>query len=515
MDSSSPRNNAYSDSGKDIVPWIFLQPKKLQKSSFPTQCFLHSCTQIGSKILIYGGSDYNGEAIRQLFIFDTISLEWSVPTDESEFQEDHPGSRYGHTATLIGLHPPKIFVYGGMVGRTNTYEFDSPDGMEAQGDARSQVRSFMNWRRRGKKNGIGEEADDSVYFLEMTADKWKWNKPLTIGGRAARPIARAEHSASKSSTNEMTIFGGWTDRPSNEMWIFHTVDLEWRQVTPEAVGGERERGREGETMTGSGSVWPRPRYRHTSEVIGGELYILGGADNGSDVAEGARHLSLHVYNYSRCEWRHPSLSGANPFPRSGHDSEVIGGRSIVVFGGKRSNEVYLNDIILIDISSFSCSSIRTVESTLPTPISNLSLSLIGNAVYVFGGTDVRGNCYNEIRTLDIGGYLDSSDILVSEGARSDYSFKILIIGDAAVGKSALLTRFSEDIFLDNYQSTIGIDFNTRLIRVERKICKLEMWDTAGQERFSTITANYYRGAQGALLVYDVSLRSSFEHVITW
>ena len=54
-----------------------------------------------------------------------------------------------------------------------------------------------------------------------------------------------------------------------------------------------------------------------------------------------------------------------------------------------------------------------------------------------------------------------------------------------------------------------------MIRVDRAICKLEIWDTAGQERFSTITANYYRGAQGALLVYDVGLRSSFDHVKTW
>lgn len=59
-----------------------------------------------------------------------------------------------------------------------------------------------------------------------------------------------------------------------------------------------------------------------------------------------------------------------------------------------------------------------------------------------------------------------------------------------MGKSAILTRFSENTFLSNYGSTIGIDFNSKMIRVDRAICKLEIWDTAGQERFSTITANY-------------------------
>ena len=84
-----------------------------------------------------------------------------------------------------------------------------------------------------------------------------------------------------------------------------------------------------------------------------------------------------------------------------------------------------------------------------------------------------------------------------------------------MGKSAILTRFSEGLFLDTYTSTIGIDFNSKMIRVERAICKLEMWDTAGQERFSTITANYYRGAQGAMLVYDVGRRDSFDRVKVW
>jgi len=64
-------------------------------------------------------------------------------------------------------------------------------------------------------------------------------------------------------------------------------------------------------------------------------------------------------------------------------------------------------------------------------------------------------------------------------------------------------------------ATIGIDFNSRQIKVDESICKLELWDTAGQERFSTITANYYRNAQGALLVYDVGVRASFDAVKKW
>lgn len=147
------------------------------------------------------------------------------------------------------------------------------------------------------------------------------------------------------------------------------------------------------------------------------------------------------------------------------------------------------------------------------PVAHSTVTAIGNKCFVFGGTDIKGGCYNDIRTLDVGKYLSSTDITVGEGASSEYSFKILIIGDAAVGKSAILTRFSENSFLPNYQSTIGIDFNSRMIRVDQSICKLEIWDTAGQERFSTITANYYRGAQGALLVYDISRYCTYSVVM--
>ena len=92
--------------------------------------------------------------------------------------------------------------------------------------------------------------------------------------------------------------------------------------------------------------------------------------------------------------------------------------------------MYLNDLILIDLETFTGTTVNAVESMLPTPVANCSLSAVGNKCFVFGGTDVKGACYNDIRSLDVGYYLSSDDITVGEGASSDYSFKILIIGDA-------------------------------------------------------------------------------------
>ncbi|OIT06700.1 ras-related protein RABA2a [Nicotiana tabacum] len=97
----------------------------------------------------------------------------------------------------------------------------------------------------------------------------------------------------------------------------------------------------------------------------------------------------------------------------------------------------------------------------------------------------------------------------------DYLFKIVLIGDSGVGKSNLLSRFTRNEFCLESKSTIGVEFATRTLQVEGRIIKSQIWDTAGQERYRAITSAYYRGALGALLVYDVTKPMSFENVSRW
>jgi len=97
----------------------------------------------------------------------------------------------------------------------------------------------------------------------------------------------------------------------------------------------------------------------------------------------------------------------------------------------------------------------------------------------------------------------------------DFLFKLVLIGDSGVGKSCLLLRFADDNFTSSYISTIGVDFRFRTVYVDGKTVKLQIWDTAGQERFRTITSAYYRGADGIILVYDVTNKESFDHVEEW
>jgi len=97
------------------------------------------------------------------------------------------------------------------------------------------------------------------------------------------------------------------------------------------------------------------------------------------------------------------------------------------------------------------------------------------------------------------------------------TFKLLLIGDSGTGKSSLLLRFTDDAWVDpeETRATIGVDFKVKVVEVDGRRYKLTIWDTAGQERFRTLTSSYYRGAQGVVLVYDITNRASFDHLTTW
>jgi Ras-related protein Rab-8A len=109
----------------------------------------------------------------------------------------------------------------------------------------------------------------------------------------------------------------------------------------------------------------------------------------------------------------------------------------------------------------------------------------------------------------------SSSSSSSSSSADVVQLKLLLIGDSAVGKTSLLLRYVDDKFSPSFVATIGIDFKVKKLSIDGADVRLQLWDTAGQERFRTITTSYFRGAHGILVVFDMSMRSSFASVANW
>ena len=97
----------------------------------------------------------------------------------------------------------------------------------------------------------------------------------------------------------------------------------------------------------------------------------------------------------------------------------------------------------------------------------------------------------------------------------DLIFKLVLIGDSGVGKTNILTRYTKNEFSLATQSTVGVEFGSKIIKKSDKLIKLQIWDTAGQERYKSITSAYYKGSKGAFVVYDISRKPTFENVDKW
>jgi len=111
----------------------------------------------------------------------------------------------------------------------------------------------------------------------------------------------------------------------------------------------------------------------------------------------------------------------------------------------------------------------------------------------------------------------SSSMYLNSTFLADVSYKIIMIGDSSVGKSALIHRFKHDAFFDQSRSTVGVEFTKRIVRFKKtnQNVQIHLWDTAGQERYKSLTKQHYRGADGALVIFDFSQPKSFESIIEW
>ena len=97
----------------------------------------------------------------------------------------------------------------------------------------------------------------------------------------------------------------------------------------------------------------------------------------------------------------------------------------------------------------------------------------------------------------------------------DMKYKIMVLGETKVGKTSLIKRYTKDIFGGVYLSTVGVDFQDKIIEIEDKKVRLQIWDSAGQEKFRNVTRSYFHSTDGFVLVYDIADKESFSKISFW
>ena len=120
------------------------------------------------------------------------------------------------------------------------------------------------------------------------------------------------------------------------------------------------------------------------------------------------------------------------------------------------------------------------------------------------------NCRNFISLMVLFSFFDNFGM-----KKDDYIFKVVFVGDATVGKTQIKSRYVQDIFDNNYNPTIGLEFEAKEVEIDNKKIKLQLWDTAGQERFRAIIQNYYKSANLIAFVYAINNRNSFNSIPKW
>ena len=103
----------------------------------------------------------------------------------------------------------------------------------------------------------------------------------------------------------------------------------------------------------------------------------------------------------------------------------------------------------------------------------------------------------------------------SDNVDYDILFKLILVGDSGVGKTNILSRYINNEYSSNSESTVGVEFSTKMLNKNNKKIKVQIWDTAGQERYKSITSVFYKGAKGGFIVYDITRKDTFNSTDKW
>jgi len=486
----------------------------------PGERCLHTCTllvQDGSRVVyLYAGRGKSG-ALDDLHQLDLEGNLWTQPKATSE----KPAGRFGHSGVA---HGDSVYYFGGHSRGQATFNFE-------QGAAPS---SIFTDKKRGKREADTEAVDEVVVFNTTVSG---WTELETEG---TPPCARYKHGAclvpERRGAARMFIFGGQDEEGSalNDQYVLNlSPDAPKKWSVLETAG-----------------IRPSPRYGHSATLLPAQrkVIVLGGTDgkhiDAASVmdAEFPSHkttkslhpMHCHVLDIDTMAWStvdcKNAQTGAEPSPRCYHSATLLG-KNLFVTGGQvhywlLANNHYIHGAYILEIvkDQWEHNTIKG-DSFIPYPgcalAGHTACAIDSSSLIIFGGNLETTAGFEQVNTFwdvatDAKQKLNPSQLpLPTPGGRYSTTFKLLVVGDAGVGKTCLITRFVDDVFSSTNKSTIGVDFKATQVEMDGKAVQLQVWDTAGQERFRALTTSYYRGAHGVIVVYDTTDQASFDHLASW
>lgn len=463
---------------------------------------------------LYGGRGKHGP-LDDLHMLDLEGNLWSQP----KLNGEKVAGRYGHTAIA---HGKDIFVFGGRSRGETTFAFGE-----------EKPNSLFSDKKRGKRESDSEVTDELLAF-DTIAVEW-----LEVSSDGDSPCPRYKHGAclvpERRGQARMFLFGG-CDEEGESLQDQFFLDLDTKTWSAIESKGNK----------------PGPRYGHSVTLLPAQrkIVVLGGTD-GKHLTQDTRSLldpefpsfksekslhpmSVHVFDIDMLSWAtlvcKNAGTGAQPSPRAYHSATLLG-KNLFVTGGQLqnwllSNSHYIHGCYILEIvkNQWEHNTIKG-DSFIPFPGCSLGAhtgcAVDSSSLIIFGGIVQTSQSIEQVNTFwdvatDAKQKLHQSQLPVPSGSGAySTTFKLLVVGDAGVGKTCLITRFVDDTFSSTSKSTIGVDFKATSIEMDGKSVQLQVWDTAGQERFRALTTSYYRGAHGVIVVYDVTEQASFDHMASW
>lgn len=510
------------DSEKETGRNSILSLHKLSyQGTVPPSCVGAQMITNSLKLYLFGGTCSN-KSYNTLYEFDIETSTWSVLTPIGDCQ---PCGRFGHSMNCVNQ---TIIIFGGLIPNYVNNEdelFDNILNVPVLPFA-SFLKDKINFTINNSYETI---PTNSLYAFNLRTSSWKTIQPCweDIDTKSS-PCGLSFHSAvilplEEDDTKEtyLVIWGGAKDskftQPSNELYIYDIVLEKWCS-TPQQVGKV-----------------PFPRFGHTMVRLpdSSRLLMLGGLSMTTQLHETNLYIldfcnaNFHTDQKDSCTsfvfWSCLETSGLPPDSRFFHSMHILENR-LWVLGGLSHFDPECQ-LKCLDLKNYVWSK----------PLHHGAMSIISAATAVFHDKlFVFGGMHFGMLSIDWGNtvsynfsYLPiqlqySQDLFlitrlsISSCMMSrENVFKLVLVGDSGVGKSSLIKRFVEDHHDDHLNPTVGIDLRKVVIMVKNHFVTVQLWDTAGQERFMGVTSNYYRNADGFLIVFDGSRRESFDNIPKW